>query len=155
MNNDNQLTRDEFLDKAGRAILRAAAASEAEIEQTLASPFLYAKIRRRMQNQKPATLFHPSLMLFSIMRQAIPILALIAIVAVCSYNFSGQKSAAQKPPAPIPFEEQQAYLHINNTKTPVTACSIASRTECVVSTDEVVALLVNSNERQNKNEFSK
>jgi hypothetical protein len=30
----------------------------------------------------------------------------------------------------------------------VSACSITSRTECSVSTDDALALLVNSNERQ-------
>lgn len=147
MKKDRQEDRHEYLDRAGQAVLRAAPASEEEIHAALSSPFLYARIRARMRDDKkiPPVSFYQSLVMFSLLRRAIPIVALIAILAVCSYNF-----AAKKPPARIPFADEAAYLPISDPNTPVTACSITSRTECVVTTHDVLALLVNSNERQKK-----
>ena len=145
MKKDHQENREEYLDRAGRAVLRAAPASDEEINAALSSPFLYARIRARMNNDRkvPPIPFYQSLMMFSLLRQAIPILALVALLAVCSYNFAGKKT-----PTPIPFVDESAYLPISDANTPVTACSITSKKECVVSTGEALALLVNSNGRQ-------
>jgi hypothetical protein len=145
MKKDHQENREQYLDRAGCAVLRAAPASDEEINAALASPFLYSRIRARINDRKelPPISFYQSLMMFSLFRRAIPILALIAILAVCSYNFAGRK-----PPAQNSFADPSAYLPISDPNTPVTACSITSRTECLVSTNEVLALLVNSNERQ-------
>ncbi len=145
MKKNDQESREEYLDRAGRAVLRAAPASNEEINAALSSPFLYARIRARISENKrvqPIS-YYQSLMMFSLVRQAIPILAVIAILAVCSYNFAGRK-----PPVQNAFADESAYLPISDPNTPVTACSISSKKECVVSTNEVLALLVNSNERQ-------
>jgi hypothetical protein len=146
MKKDPQENRNEYLDRAGDTVLRAARASEEEIQAALASPFLYAKIRARMRDDKrvPPISFYQSLM-FSLLRRAIPILALIAILAVGSYNFAGRKAPVQTN-----FAGEPAYLPVSEPNTPVTACSITSRTECVVTTQDVLALLVNSSERQKK-----
>ena len=77
MKQDHQEIRDEDLDSAGRAVLRAAPASDEEIQRVLSSPFLYPKIRARMRSEKtPPVPFYHSLMMVSLLRRAIPILAL-------------------------------------------------------------------------------
>jgi hypothetical protein len=147
MKKDPQENRNEYLDRAGDAVLRAARASQEEIQAALSSPFLYARIRARMRDDKriPPVSFYQSLMMFSLFRRAIPILALIAVLAVGSYNF-----AARKAPVQTSYAGEPAYLPVSDPNTPVTACSITSRTECVVTTQDVLALLVNSDERQKK-----
>lgn len=145
MKKEPQENREEYLDEAGRDVLRAAVASAEEINAALSSPFLYAQIRARISDHKKMSPmpFYQSLLMFSLVRRAIPMLALIALFAVCSYNFAGRKT-----PTPMPFAEESAYLPISDANTPVTACSITSKKECVVSTGEALALLVNSNGRQ-------
>ena len=145
MNKEHTQNRNHDLDQAGRKLLLAARASDAEVESIVASPFLYAKIRARMHAAQTVSgqPFYQSLMLVSVMRQAIAILALIAVLAVCSYTFTGKSAPPDKNAI-----DQPILIPISQPKAPVTACSITSRTECVVSTDDVVALLVNSHERQ-------
>jgi hypothetical protein len=143
MKNEDTKDRNHDLDNAGRALLLAARATDAEVEAAIASPFLYPRVRARMQEAQGAPPFFLSLILVSVMRRAIMILAVIAVLAVCSYTFAG-KSA----PPPRAAVDQPVLIPISQPKAPVTACSITSRTECVVSTDDVVALLVNSTERQ-------
>jgi hypothetical protein len=145
MKQKHQESRDEFLDKAGQAILRAACASDEEVNSAVAAPFLYARVRARMADCKknPPVPFYQSLMIFSVVRYALPVLAIIALLAVSSYKFAG------KPATPGNNRvDNTVPLTIHDPGAPVTACSITSRTECVVTTDDVVALLVNSNERQ-------
>jgi hypothetical protein len=147
MNKELKENREEYLDRTGQALLRAACGSEEEVNGAAAAPFLYARIRARMAAAKApaAGPFYQSLMMFSVARRAIPVLALMAILAIFSYNF-----AAKKAPVSPSFQDESAYLPINEPNAPVSACSITSRTECAVSTDDALALLVNSNERQKK-----
>jgi hypothetical protein len=141
MKNRDQENHDASLDRAGEAILRAACARQEEVSSAAAAPFLYARIRARLaQSQAPAP-FYPSLIMFSVVRRAIPMLALMAVLAIFSYNF-----AARKEPEPPRFQDESAYVPIAEPNAPVSACSITSRSECSVSTGDVMALLVNSNE---------
>jgi hypothetical protein len=149
MKKENTEKRHQILDKTGREILLAAQATDAEVEAAVASPFLYAKIRARMQEEQQASTqpFYQSFMLFAVMRRAISILAVIAVLALCSYTFTGKPAPPQNPALTISID-RSLLISPPETKAPVTACSITSRSECVVSTDDVVALLVNSHERQ-------
>ncbi|MBI3650315.1 MAG: hypothetical protein HY231_04640 [Acidobacteria bacterium] len=140
--------RNHQLDQAGRQLLRAARASDAEVDAALASPFLYARIRARLgeANRNPAQPFSPGALLALVFRRAIPLLMLVALLAVGAYQFIGK---ARSPQSLQPsLADQNILLPISEPKAPVTACSITSRSECVVSTDDVVALLVNAKERQ-------
>jgi hypothetical protein len=145
MKQKHQENRDEYLDRTGQAILRAACASDDDVNSAAAAPFLYAGIRARMADSKrnPPIPFYQSLMIFSVVRYAVPVLVIIAILAVSSYRFTGKPATPQNVAAGT-----NVSFTFHDPNAPVTACSITSRTECVVSTDDVVALLVNSNERQ-------
>jgi hypothetical protein len=150
MNREPNKDRDEYLDRAGEALVRAACSSQEEVNSAAAAPFLYARIRARLAaGRAPAAgPFYQSLMMFSVARSAIPVLALMAILAIFSYNFAARKTSTPTITTKA-FQEEPAYLPpINESPTPVSACSITSRTECSVSTDDALALLVNSNERQ-------
>jgi hypothetical protein len=142
MKNRDQENHDESLDRAGEAILRAARASQEEVNSAAAAPFLYARIRARLAESKAPAPFYQSLIMFSVVRRAIPVLALMAVLAIFSYNFAARKAPAAAPS----FQDPSAYVPIVDSNAPVSACSITSRTECSVSTSDVMALLVNSNE---------
>jgi hypothetical protein len=147
MNKELKENREEYLDRTEQALFRAACGSEEVVNAAAAAPFLYARIRARMAAAKApaAGPFYQSLMMFSVVRSAIPVLALMAILAIFSYNF-----AARKAPTPPTFQDESVYLPISDPNAPVSACSITSRTECSVSTNDALALLVNSNEVQKK-----
>jgi hypothetical protein len=151
MKQKHQENRDEYLDRTGQEILRAACASEEQVNSAVAAPFLYARIRARVADSKknPPVPFYQSLMIFSVVRYALPVLALIAFLAVGSYKFIGKTAPLNNSVVNNTQRiDNTVPLTIHDPNAPVTACSITSRTECVVSTDDVVALLVNSTERQ-------
>jgi hypothetical protein len=86
--------KDEQLDQVGREIVRASAMNEAEGERVAAAPFLYARLRSRInaEREQREAVESWSTMLKVVWR-AIPAMALVAILAVAlflSANFSTQ-----------------------------------------------------------------
>jgi hypothetical protein len=92
-NNKNRID-DEKLDRFGDELLRAFEASETEINNAAASPFLFRRIRARIEaeQRRQAEESNPWLTLFAQFRQAIPVFALLAVVALVSslYLHSGE-----------------------------------------------------------------
>jgi hypothetical protein len=146
----NPTVQKENLDDASRAILQAACASDAEAEGAISSPFLYAKIRARIarENQKE----NHTLSILFIFKRAIPALAFIAIMTTLAFWFAPKNNTTNNPPQstyglPHP-EEPQFQIVSNPSDVPLTACSIASKEECAVSTKDVVAILMTTSEGQ-------
>lgn len=85
---------DEKLDRFGDELMRAFEASEAEINTAAASPFLFRRIRARIEaeQQRQAEESNPWMTLFAQARQAIPVFALLTVVALVStlYLHSGE-----------------------------------------------------------------
>ncbi|MEW6126954.1 MAG: hypothetical protein AB1757_07940 [Acidobacteriota bacterium] len=149
----NEIERNEILDEAGRTICRSARATDDELAQAMASPFLFAKIRARIAQGNPTTARPTSI--FLIWRQAIPALLLVAMIATVSFLVAPKKAApvvANPPDILQPASDPKFQLINNPTGAPITACSIASKEECAVSTRDVVAILMNTSEGQNRNE---
>ena len=71
--------RDEQLDRAGRILLRAAAADEAEIEAA-ASPFLFTRVRAAIAEQRSRPDAGGWLSIFMVARRAVPAMALVALL---------------------------------------------------------------------------
>src|SRR5262245_22369992 len=110
--------KNELLDGAGRSVARASGISDSEADQIASSPFLYARLRARIeaerkQQAEPEGNWFAA---FKIARRAIPALALVAIAALASLWFAATKYTVS-PSTGGPKVE------INYTLTPITACS--------------------------------
>jgi hypothetical protein len=73
---------DEKLDRLSDELLRAFDASESEINTAATSPFLYRRIRVRIEaeEKRRAAEGNPWLAILSILRRAIPALAMVAML---------------------------------------------------------------------------
>ena len=94
---DSDKTENERLDRAGRIVLRAAASDEAGTEAAAASRFLFTRVRAAIaaeQRQREET--GGWLSIFFVARQAVPAMALIALLAAILTVSSAQLGA---PPA--------------------------------------------------------
>lgn len=91
---DSDKTENERLDRAGRMVLRAAAADEAGTEAAAAAPFLFARVRTAIaaeQRRREET--SGWLSIFFVARQAVPAMALIALLAAVLTVWSAQLGA--------------------------------------------------------------
>jgi hypothetical protein len=89
--------RDEQLDRAGRMVLRAAAADEAETEAAAASPFLFTRVRAAIAEGRRSEEAGGWLSIFFVARQAVPAMALIALLAAVLTVWSAQLGAPASP----------------------------------------------------------
>jgi anti-sigma-K factor RskA len=70
------------LDRVGREIIRASASNEAEAEAAAASPFLYARLRSRINAERGQREERERwLMTLKVVWRAIPAMALVAVMA--------------------------------------------------------------------------
>ena len=95
---DSDKTENERLDRAGRMVLRAAASDEAGTEAAAASPFLFTRVRAAIaaeQRRREET--SGWLSIFFVARQAVPAMALIALVAAILTVSSAQLGAPVLP----------------------------------------------------------
>ena len=72
------------LDRAGRGLVRAAIASEEELEAAASAPFLYARIRAAVAEKQRADSAARdfSFSMFAVMRRAVPLMVLTTFVSV-------------------------------------------------------------------------
>ncbi|HST22147.1 MAG TPA: hypothetical protein VLR90_13570 [Blastocatellia bacterium] len=127
---------DELLDRVGKSVARASGISEDKADQIATSPFLYARLRARIEAERKQK-SEPDIgwfATFKIARRAIPALALVAIAAVASLWFAATKYTVSPPPG-------GANVEVNYPLTPVTACSLSSTDECAISSEEVLATM--------------
>jgi hypothetical protein len=125
--------RDKRIDRAGGELVRAAGLSDFESDAVASSPFLYARIRARIDERQRAEKGVPALAMLSIARRAVPALTLVAIAAV---------SALWMTPAG-PVAAQPALAQPNNVKLIATGgtCALSSSAECAISSEEVLATM--------------
>ena len=137
----------EQIEKLERTLWRATPADDEMIEKIVSSPFLYAKIRARVEESQamPVAVSSYYSMLTMLARRAIPAFALLAVLAVAAYFFTGRNAVS--PPA---VSMNDAVFVKVEQNTPPTACNIANRSECLVSTDDVVAILVHTSNSSNR-----
>jgi hypothetical protein len=73
----------ERLDRIGREIVRASASNEAEGEKVAATPFLYARLRSRINSERERREAGESwLAMLGVAWRAVPAMAIVAIFAV-------------------------------------------------------------------------
>lgn len=137
--------RDEQLDLAGRALIRAARASEEEIESAISSPALLARISARAaaRDNQPGIINNWAA-LFTVAWRATAVLSLVAMLALALWF------GAKEQPPKNSFDNIQAGSDIIRTEpaAPATACSVATKEQCAVSTDDAVAILVSASQKE-------
>jgi len=91
---DSDKTENERLDRAGRMVLRAAASDDAETEAAAASPFLFRRVSAAIAEEQRRR-EDPSgwLSIFFVARQAVPAMALVALLAAILTVWSAQLGA--------------------------------------------------------------
>ncbi|HMV46303.1 MAG TPA: hypothetical protein PLD20_14970 [Blastocatellia bacterium] len=101
MLNNKKRIDDEKLDRFGNELMRAFEATEVEIHNAATSPFLFRRIRARIEaeQRRLAEESNPWLALFAQVRQAIPVFALLAVVALASslYLHSSENKPQSEP----------------------------------------------------------
>jgi hypothetical protein len=126
--------RDRTLDRMGKTVIRAAGLSESESDAVVESPFLYARVRARIEAEKRQD------------RQSIPVLAMlyawralsaVAIVAIVAVSAFWVKTPAA--PGTVPPNSSRADI-VSLVATGGT-CALSNSAECAISTEEVLATL--------------
>lgn len=150
----NKTERNQQLDQLGRTLIQASQASEEEIERSISSPAIFERIRARAAdgesrpsidylaaNNWAANNWAASL---SVAWRAIPALSLVAIIALALW-------LGAKESAPLNTSDNRpagADIIMSAPVSPVTACSVATKEECAVSTDDAVAILVTASGKE-------
>lgn len=129
-------SHDELLDRAGKSVARASGINDSEADQVASSPFLYARLRARIETERKQRTEPDGnwLAAFKIARRAIPALALVAIAAVVSL----WSASTDHPVSPSPGG---AKVEVTYPLAPITACSLSSSDECAISSEEVLATM--------------
>jgi hypothetical protein len=73
---------DERLDRAGRAIIRAASSNDSEAEAVAASPFLYTRLRARINAEREKREAAGGWLTLLVMRHAIVAMSLVAFISL-------------------------------------------------------------------------
>jgi hypothetical protein len=126
----------ELLDRVGMSITRASGIDETRADQIASSPFLYRRLRARIEAERKQRAEPDGgwFATFKIARRAIPVLAFVAIAAVLSLWFAATKQTD------IPSSDG-ANVYVSYPLTPVTACSLSATDECAISSEEVLATM--------------
>lgn len=76
-----ETTPDDRLDRAARLVIRAAARADEEAEAAAVSPFLYARVRARIEERRRAETEEGWLAALVVAWRAVPAMALVAALA--------------------------------------------------------------------------
>lgn len=80
---------DERLDVVGRALTRAATASQAETDAAATSPFLYARVKARIASERERRESGEGwLAMLMVLRRSIPAMALVTVIAFGLFLFT-------------------------------------------------------------------
>ena len=126
-------------DRAGRLVLLAAARNDDEAEAAASSPFLFARVRARIaqeERRRQESGSWVSLLLVS--RRAIPVMALVAVLAAILTVWSMRPSA---PSLGYGLEDEA----LTDTRDPGVEQTILTRN--ALSRDEVFSIVVDRNGR--------
>jgi len=134
----NRQNKDQS-DRAGRLVLLAAARNDDEAEAAASSPFLFARVRARISQEEHRRHEAGSwVSLFLVARRAIPVMALVAVLAAILTVWSMRPSA---PPVGYGLEDEA----LTDTRDPGVEQTILTRN--ALSRDEVFTIVVDRNAR--------
>jgi hypothetical protein len=130
---------DERLDKMGRALVRAAAANEAEGTDAAASVFLYTRLRSRINAERTQREAGESwLTMLGVVWRTIPAMALVAIFALTLFLSSNSGTLS-------------AGVNVDDTllgASDVGVESVVFADNRALSNDEVLATILNDDEQE-------
>jgi len=96
--NQKSRKRDEELDRVGRGLVRASVLHEAEVEAAASSPFLYTRIKARINAELERRSERESwLAVLGVVWRAVPAMALVAVFALVMFvsaNINRQTTVA-------------------------------------------------------------
>ena len=142
-----QQVSDEEMDAIGTRLIRSAAMADDEADQSVSGAFAFQRVRARIEAERARTSALEIKWLASLAaaRQAIPAMALIAAAAVGLFWFSENSR---------PLDGGKTIARVSeygvDPETPVSACSISSKAECVVSIEEVLAMMMDRSGRETR-----
>src|SRR5689334_20816587 len=91
---------DERLDRAGRELVRASASDETETGAVASSPFLYTRIRARINAEREKRAARESwLAVLGVVWRAVPAMALVAVFALVMFLSTSLNRQAAAPTA--------------------------------------------------------
>ena len=126
-------------DRAGRLVLLAAARNDDEAEAAASSPFLFARVRARIAQEERRRQESGSwVSLLLVARRAIPVMALVAVLAAILTVWSMRPSA---PSLGYGLEDEA----LTDTRDPGVEQTILTRN--ALSRDEVFSIVVDRNGR--------
>ncbi len=132
---------NESLDRLGRVILRAAALSDAESEPMAEAPFLFARVRARLAEERRGNQNSNWFSVLMIARSAVPAMALIALLAAMVMLWSWQTSVT---PGWNRLDEEA----LADTRNPGIEQTVLSRNN--LSRDDVFNIVLERNEREKR-----
>jgi hypothetical protein len=138
---------DEHLDRAGKLVLRAAAADEQEIERAAEAPFLFTRVRARIAEQLRENESGGWQSLPLIAWRAIPAMAVIALLAGGLTIWTGQSSnsnVANTPPVWYRLDDEA----LTDTNDPGVEQKVLSRNN--LSHEDVFDIVIERGAVENK-----
>jgi hypothetical protein len=130
---DKRDQRDGALDRVGKTVVRAAGLNESESDAVASSPFLYARVRARIEAEtRQDRQSVPALAMLYAWR-AVSAVAIVAIVAVSAFWI--------KTPAPATSQTTAGRADNVNLVATGGTCALSNSAECAISTEEVLATL--------------
>ena len=131
----NSRNLDEQLNRMGREIVRASAANTEEAETVAASPFLYARLRSRINEEREQREAGESwLAMLGVVWRAIPAMAMVALLAVTL--FLSANSGTQRPVVMLPDTRDAEFE------------SVVFADTRSLSSDEVLATILDEDEQE-------
>jgi len=135
---------NENLDRAGSEVCRAAGLSELETDAAASAPFLYARVRARIERERQRSAENvPAIAMLSHAWRAVPALAMVAVAAVSVFWLTTPAATGGVQPAPVQSD---------NIKLIATGgtCALSSAGECAISSEEVLATMFREEEKVEK-----
>lgn len=132
---------NEKLDNLGKLLLKASALNKEEVEKIANSPELYIHLRANIRKEtlKRSETGDNWLAIWSIARYALPVMALLAMITLGSFWALDVEIEQVRVNTPN-------YLPSDINLVPVTACSISSKAECIVSSNDVISIVFQETE---------
>ena len=138
----NDAVGAEELERLGRVIVRASAANEAEAETVAASPFLYTRLRARINaEQERRASAETWLTLLGVVWRSVPAMALVALFAFILFWTSSFGTGAALSPGVL---SDEALMDTRDAG--IESVVFAERR--ALSSDDVLATIIQQDERE-------
>jgi hypothetical protein len=152
----NQQLLPGELDRLGTEVIRAAALSDQETERSASSPFLFTRVRAEIDSRKrleagvrePKQARGSAGVGFIVGTLKLSLATLLVLVATAFWTLRTRSMEQSR----YQWWDQSGGQSVPKPKAPsevgLTACSLSAADKCVISTNDVVQLVVNSNSRE-------